>query len=69
MTMNVNIAHHGHDQYVTTVITEDQVYDGEAKAMSSEWREVDRFTLMAGQHRTVFLTSTRRVRLEEAKAE
>lgn len=67
MTMSVNVAHHGPDAYTTLVVIEDRTYDVANERMTDNWHEADRFTLAAGEQRTVYLHSSRRLRVEEVQ--
>lgn len=69
MTMSVNVAHHGPDAYTTLVVIEDRTYDVANERMTDNWHEADRFTLAAGEHRTVYLHSSCRLRVEEVQGE
>lgn len=68
MTMQVNVAHHGPASYVTVVTVEDRVFDFVTQKHTDEWRKAEEFQLVAGQHRGVYLHSTRRLTVTEIAA-
>lgn len=68
MTMQINVGHHGPDAYVTVVTVEDRVFDFVTQKHTDEWRKAEEFQLVAGQHRSVYLHSTRRMVVTEIAA-
>lgn len=70
MTMSVNVAHHGPDSYGLKVTIEDYYAGGTQQQIEPpEWRKGESFTLKAGEHRTVYVHSTRRLTVEETPAD
>ncbi|RUW55600.1 hypothetical protein EOA32_00850 [Mesorhizobium sp. M1A.F.Ca.ET.072.01.1.1] len=63
MTTKVTVdAHAGWPVHVTTI---DQVYDHEAQKMTDEWRETGKDTVPANEKRDFYVTSSRRLIVEE----
>jgi hypothetical protein len=65
MTTKVVIACPDHGHWHVKVEVRDQVYSHETKAMTNDWSLADSFVLKQGESKETYITSTRKLIIEE----